>query len=36
MNETLGSVHIKSDWLKNFIRERDGKFYVVQIITIVG
>jgi len=36
MNETVKSVRIKSDWLRNFIRERDGRFYVVQIITIVG
>ena len=36
MSDEVQKVYIKSDWLREFIRERDKKFYVVQIITIVG
>ncbi len=36
MSEPVQKVYIKSDWLREFIRERDKKFYVVQTIAIVG
>ncbi len=36
MGEQVQTVNIKSEWLREFIRERDKKFYVVQIIAIVG
>ncbi len=36
MDEEFKTVHIKSGWLRNFIREHGGKLYVFQVITIVG
>lgn len=36
MSEMLRTAGIKSEWLKNFIREHDEKLYIVQIITIAG
>lgn len=36
MGEQVQMVYIKSEWLREFIRERDEKFYVVQILAVVG
>lgn len=36
MSEQVKKVNIKSEWLKEFIRERDNKFYIIQTITIAG